>query len=30
MKDLADNPLDQDPNTSGNQDRVWSFTTGAR
>jgi hypothetical protein len=30
VKDLADNPLDQDPNTSGNQDMVWSFTTGAR
>jgi hypothetical protein len=25
-KDLAGNALDQDPNTAGNQARVWSFT----
>ncbi len=28
-KDVAGNALDQDPNTSGNQDKVWSFTTAA-
>jgi alpha-tubulin suppressor-like RCC1 family protein/subtilisin family serine protease len=27
--DLAGNQLDQDPNTSGNQPKTWSFTTAA-
>jgi len=26
--DVAGNALDQDPTTSGNQRRVWYFTTG--
>jgi hypothetical protein len=29
VKDLAGNPLDQDQDSNnGNQDKVWSFTTG--
>jgi hypothetical protein len=28
-EDLAGNHLDQDPNTSGNQPKTWSFTTAA-
>jgi subtilisin family serine protease len=28
-EDLAGNQFDQDPNTSGNQPRTWSFTTAA-
>jgi hypothetical protein len=28
-EDLAGNQLDQDPNTSGNQPKTWSFTTAA-
>jgi hypothetical protein len=27
-KDLAGNPLDQDPTKTGNQQKVWYFTTG--
>jgi hypothetical protein len=27
-KDVAGNPLDQNPTTSGNQQMVWSFKTG--
>jgi hypothetical protein len=30
VKDLADNPLDQNPNTPEDEDMVWSFTTAAR
>jgi hypothetical protein len=29
-KDLANNPLDQDPTITGNQQKVWSFTTGTQ
>jgi hypothetical protein len=29
VKDLAGNSLDQDPTTTGNQNKVWYFTTGA-
>jgi Bacterial Ig-like domain len=31
VKDLDDNPLDQDQDPSnGNQPKQWTFTTGAR
>jgi hypothetical protein len=29
-KDVAGNPLDQDPLAAGNQEKVWYFTTGSR
>ena len=28
-KDLASNALDQNPTTAGNQQKVWTFTTGS-
>jgi hypothetical protein len=30
VKDEAGNALDQDPSASGNQEKVWYFTTGSR